>query len=142
MNIAQEKLKIPAIIILVIAILTILLQIFSLISNLFLDSAASAQMVAENIADPQMRELYMTMMGGQGPAGIAMGIFSLLLNGFVIFGALQMKDAKNYGVALATAIIYIIPCFSACCIGFPFGIWALVLLLKDDVKQAFNQGAA
>jgi hypothetical protein len=55
---------------------------------------------------------------------------------FSIYGALQMMNARKYGFAIASAIITIL---SGCVvvIGFPIGIWALIVLLKPEIKSAF-----
>jgi hypothetical protein len=63
----------------------------------------------------------------------------LAIQGFILFGAIQMKGAKMYGVSMATAILSVIPICSSCvCFGIPFGIWALIVLMDQDVKSAFT----
>jgi len=40
---------------------------------------------------------------------------------------------------VAASIIAMIPCVSpCCCLGLPFGIWALVVLARPAVKSAFQ----
>jgi hypothetical protein len=40
---------------------------------------------------------------------------------------------------MAASIIAMIPCVSPCCLlGLPIGIWALVVLMKPEVKSAFH----
>lgn len=140
MNVVEQKLKIPAIIIMVIAGLTILFSIFGIVSNLFLGGGGASN-IANQIADPEARRIVEMMTGSSGVMGIIWSIFNAGLNGFVIFGALKMMKGESYPMAMAAAIIYIIPCFSMCCIGMPFGIWALVMLLNDEVKAAFAGGS-
>jgi hypothetical protein len=56
----------------------------------------------------------------------------------ILFGALKMMRLQSYGWAMAAAILAVIPCLSpCCCLGIPFGIWALVVLSKPEVKAAF-----
>jgi hypothetical protein len=70
------------------------------------------------------------------------GVLSLI-GGIVIFiGGAKMKSLHGYGLGIASAILAIIPCNACCCIGAPFGIWALVVLLNADVKLAFSKVAA
>jgi hypothetical protein len=74
-----------------------------------------------------------------GPVGIGSKILSLAVSIFLLYGALQMQKLNRHGLAMATAIIAMIPCFNACCVlGLPFGIWALVVLSKPEVKSQFN----
>lgn len=73
-----------------------------------------------------------------GGVGILVEILGLAVAGFIIYGSLQMKDLKNHSLALFAAIASLIPCVSPCCVvTVPFGIWALVVLSKPEVKAAF-----
>lgn len=74
-----------------------------------------------------------------GGAGIIFRILGLLMSGIVFMGASKMKNAESYGFAMAAAIIAMIPCIGPCCLlGLPLGIWALIVLLKPEVKAAFQ----
>ena len=69
--------------------------------------------------------------------GLAMiGIASSIL---VIFAGVKMKNLENYGLAMAGAIVAMIPYCGPCCLlGLPFGIWAIVVLVSPEVKAAFR----
>jgi hypothetical protein len=76
---------------------------------------------------------------GSGIVGIGTGIVSLIFSVLIIVGAIKMKRLESHGLAMAAAIIAIIPCFSPCCLlGLPFGIWALTALDDAQVKAAFQ----
>ena len=63
--------------------------------------------------------------------------FGFLANGLVLFAGLRMKALKNHGLCLAGSIVAII--LNGCsCVGFPIGIWALLALLRSDVKAGFD----
>ena len=48
---------------------------------------------------------------------------------------------KVRGVAVAAAIVSMIPCLSPLIVvGIPFGIWSLVVLNDSAVKEAFEAG--
>jgi hypothetical protein len=50
-----------------------------------------------------------------------------------------MKNLTRHGLALAAAIVAMVPCVSPCCwLGLPIGIWAVVVLSKPEVKSHFN----
>lgn len=73
-----------------------------------------------------------------GTVGVVSSLIGIGVGGFIIYGAMQMKNMSNYGLALAASILVMIPCMSPCCLlGLPVGIWALVVLLNQDVKRAF-----
>jgi len=46
---------------------------------------------------------------------------------------------RNYEFAFLAAILAMIPCVTPCCfLGLPFGIWAVIVLRKPGVKDAFH----
>lgn len=57
---------------------------------------------------------------------------------FIVLGGLQMLRLKSWLFALLTCIAAIVPCFGCCCIGVPFGIWGLIVLQDEKVKEAFK----
>lgn len=70
-------------------------------------------------------------------------IFSILLlkvipGLLILFGGYQMLQRRSYAWSIAAAIISIMACSL---IGFPIGIWALIVLANDDVKAAFGSNA-
>jgi hypothetical protein len=61
-----------------------------------------------------------------------------ILNVLAIVGGLMMRSLKSYGWSMAGAVVSIIPCTTGCCCtGIPFGIWALIVLSRPEVKDAF-----
>ncbi len=58
-------------------------------------------------------------------------------------GAIQI-GLNVIGIAVCGFIFWasieaMIPCLSPCCIvGLPIGIWAIIVLMKDEVKSAFK----
>ena len=91
--------------------------------------------------------------GGAAPppgfeAGFLIGLYGvavievlgLILTPVMILGAIQMLRLRSYGFAKAAAILAVIPVTGVCCCitDLPFGIWALILLQKPEVKDAFG----
>ena len=77
-------------------------------------------------------------------AGITLVLrfMGIAVNLFVLYGAMQMKGLKNYNMAIGAAIAAVIPCFSpcpCCFVGIAAGIWAIIVLIKPEVKAAFAQ---
>ena len=61
-------------------------------------------------------------------------------SGFTILGGVKLLKLRGYGLAMAGAIMAMIPCVGGCfLLGLPFGIWAMVVLMKPEVKAAFQQ---
>jgi len=59
----------------------------------------------------------------------------------MIVGAIQMLRVRSYWIAVAAAILALIPIPAPCCNAFtlPFGIWALVLLANPEVNASFGR---
>jgi hypothetical protein len=124
-----EQVNGPAVGLIVVAILGALTQITSLIF-----SGAGPSILA-NSGMP--KEAWTNMFSGT--IGMVSSIIGIVVSGVILFGAIKMKKLENYGLAMAATIIAMIPCFSPCCVlGLPIGIWALVVLLKPEVKSAFH----
>lgn len=82
---------------------------------------------------------------GTGQGGdIALYIFCLVgvLEGALTLAAgVLMLRGRIRGFAVAGAIVSIVPA-SLCCVGgLPFGIWALVVLNRADVRAWFQRGS-
>jgi len=68
--------------------------------------------------------------------------FSLLVGVVILVGALLMMNLRARGLVITSSILAMIPCVSPCCLlGLPIGIWAVVVLSQQDVKQAFRNRA-
>jgi hypothetical protein len=126
---AASKVAGPAIGLIVLASLGIFLQLISALSNLFVGGVGLTQGSDEAIVQGLL----------QGGLGLVMNCVGALVGAFIIFGALKMKNLQSYGLAMAAAILAIIPCLSPCCLlGLPIGIWSLVVLMDDNVKRSFH----
>jgi hypothetical protein len=57
----------------------------------------------------------------------------------LIGGAFRMSAARGYTICMATAIMALVPFLGPCYVlGIPFGIWALIVLRRADVRAAFQ----
>ena len=72
-------------------------------------------------------------------------VFIVLLNfltaGLIFYGANEMKNLRNYNLAMAASVVAMLPCGYCCCVGLAVGIWSLVVLMKPEVKAAFSTGS-
>lgn len=65
---------------------------------------------------------------------------SLVLAPVVVYGASRMMKLTSYKMSRAAAVLALIPCTSCCfLVGIPMGIWALIVLNKPEIRQAFDQ---
>jgi DNA-directed RNA polymerase subunit RPC12/RpoP len=123
----------PATALIVTAALGATLNLLGLIGNLVSVALVpgGGGMMGQRAGDPMMAM-------ASGAWGIVSGIVGLLMAALIIAGALKMKKLESYGMAMAAAIIAVIPCNCCCVLGLPFGIWALVVLNDANVKAAFR----
>jgi DUF4097 and DUF4098 domain-containing protein YvlB len=61
-------------------------------------------------------------------------IFKVVPALLIMFGAFQMMRLRSYAWAMAAGIISIVSCSL---IGFPMGIWALIVLMQQGVRETF-----
>jgi hypothetical protein len=123
-----QKVAVPAILMIVFASIALAFGILGLVLML-VGSGMGAMFGGSSDAAAQM------FSGAIGT--VSYGI-SILFNGFVLFGAVQMKKLANYNLALIAAVLCMLPCSVCCLINTPIGIWALVVLLDQGVKAAFT----
>jgi predicted Zn finger-like uncharacterized protein len=77
--------------------------------------------------------------GQSGPKPVIFGLFFALVSLFVTIGAALMLTRRFYGLAIASTIVAMLNIGNCCCVlGLPFGIWALVILSRPEVKRLFH----
>ena len=129
---AQSKVSLPAILLMVVAGVSILWHIVMLLLNIL----GTGMSFMGGMAEDMPSEALSMMSGG---IGILMSIISIAICGVVIFGAMKMKALQSYVFAMVAAILPMLPCiWPCCCLGLPVGIWALIVLLDKNVKAAFT----
>ena len=122
----SNPLMVPAIILLVLASLSVLGGIVQIV-----------QVAANGIPEQPNQDAAEAagFMVGFWGAVILIPVINLL----IIAGSIAMMRRSAYPLAMTAAIAAIIPFCGPCVVvGIPFGIWALVLLSKPEVKASFT----
>ena len=133
-DVALQLVKGPVIGLKVTAIVGLILVVAGFVFNILTLSGFHFGM--QQIPDPQMQKLFNTLGGG---LGIVQNIIGGIVGVVVLLGAARMQKLQNYQFALTASIVAMVPCISPCCLfGLPFGIWALVVLNKPEVKSQFG----
>jgi tRNA A-37 threonylcarbamoyl transferase component Bud32 len=70
---------------------------------------------------------------------VSLLLFKLIPALLIAYGGFQMLQRRSYAWAMAAAVISIVHCSL---FGFPVGIWALIVLTRADVRQAFGADVA
>lgn len=76
------------------------------------------------------------------PITIILNVIGFLAGVPTLLGGLQMYKLRHWPLAITGAITAMLPIGSCFCVGLPIGIWALVVLLNQDVRQAFKTSSA
>ena len=121
---AANPLLPPGICLLVLSLAYLLLIVMSLPTQI-------AEITSRDTSTPE------GMGEATGQAGFVIVMF--LLQSVLVYGAIGMIRQKGYSAAFTAAIIAVIPICSPCFVlGIPFGIWAIVLLLKPEVRESLS----
>lgn len=89
----------------------------------------------ESLQNPELEKV---LAATSGVAGVFSNLIGITAGVIVLIGAIKMKGLTNYGLSMAAAILAMLPCVSpCCCLGIPIGIWALIVLMKPEIKNAF-----
>ncbi len=134
---AAEKVNGPAIGLIVTAVIGIVLCVLSVLMNLLGVGMAGAQ--AQQLPEGVDAEQFQAFQMFSGGLGIVTALIGIVVGVVIFMGAQKMKRLESHGFAMTASILAMIPCLSPCCIiGLPIGIWALVVLMNDEVKSAFR----
>jgi len=129
----------PAVALLIVAIMDLAMDLFGLVAGVAgwgMGVAGSGMQFPTHGIDPEFQEIIHRLTG---PIGIAGNLFSVVGNVVILVGGLRMMSLRNYGLCMVAAVLAVIPCTApCCCLGIAAGIWALVILTRPEVKQAFH----
>jgi GYF domain 2 len=142
---ALDKVRVPAIGLMISAIVGIVFLIIELFFPAFLMRTMLQPFVnilQQQGDNPQAQQLIQQMNSATvGPIGIGSVIFQLIIAILILIGATKMIKLRSYEFSFAAAILAVIPCCAnSCCgwlpLGLIFGIWAIVVL--RNVKPHFS----
>jgi hypothetical protein len=126
----RSQLSGPSVGLLVTGIIGGILELTSFIAMLF---GTSWMAVMEEDIPEKMEGMFKASFW---TASSLVGIFIAV---FLIYASTKMREASQWGMCVAAAVLAMIPCISPCClIGLPIGIWCLVVLTKPEIKAVFR----
>ncbi|MEY2805607.1 MAG: hypothetical protein ACK57N_07360 [Planctomycetia bacterium] len=138
---ALEKVKLPAVGLIVVGALGAASALLGAVQGATNEQVDQLRQAFDQAGiDPGTTENLVSALAG---GNLVMSLLALAISALVLWSGLQMRQLKGRGLAIAGAILAMIPCFTGCCcvIGLPVGIWALVVLMNAEVKAAFDAGA-
>jgi hypothetical protein len=135
---AKDAVNVPSIVLMIVGAIGVLSSLSGLVSSGSSDMVKNILDQSGNMPDEQREMLLKFAEASSGVGSKLFSLISLGYNAFIIFGAIKMRQLQNFGLAMAAAILAIVPCSGCYCLGIPFGIWALVVLNKPEVKASFS----
>jgi len=140
---ALQRIKVPAVALMVASVLNILLALWSLVEMMFFSpNLQEINSELSQLDNPQIEQFMQKMLHLMyGPLGVVNVLFELVISALILVGARKMKSLQSYQFSLAAASLSMVPCLTPCCgflLGLAFGIWALVVLRRPDVKSHFS----
>jgi len=140
---ALKRIKAPALGLKIVAVINLVLSLWSLAQMLFFPPDLEAlNSELKTLNNPQMTEFVQKIMHiSNGPLGIANVALGMVMAILIFMGASKMQSLRSYEFAFTAAVLSVVPCLTPCCgyvIGLAFGIWALWLLTRPEIKSQFT----
>ncbi len=135
-SLVRGRLKVPAIGLLVAGIVNLLATLVVLLIPVLVKASGGF---------PEGLEGFVEGKGTFAEASflsVIIALFSLASGISLLLGAARMFDLQSYPIALGAAVVAILPLTVGFPISLPFGIWALLVLLRRDMRTAFADGDA
>ncbi len=148
---ARQRVQMPAIFLMILGGLNLLWTLYFVVNG-----AATAVATPERLAESQatvarvfgaqaqeeLKKKTPDEMKSQGLLVSAVGAgLTFLCSLLSILGGWRMYSLRSYGLSVVGAVSAAVPCLSlsACCgLGEGVGLWALIVLLKPEVREAFR----
>jgi hypothetical protein len=147
----RERVQLPAIFLIIIGVLNLLLGLWvvgnSSIAAFMRPDEFEKLLTQDSNQAKQMAELKKQGFSPQDiqkmvlSFGVGGGSVAIIASLLIITGGVCMLALKWYGLAIFASVLAAIPCISpsgCCLLGEGIGIWSLVVLLNNEIRQAFR----
>jgi hypothetical protein len=129
----EDRVKGPAIGLIVTGVLTILVMVLNVVMPAMVE-----EILKYANRPPEEIEQMRAQVRGSTMVALLELIWFGAWSGLLIYAGLQMMKLRAWTLGVVASIAAMLPCTAVCCcIGLPIGIWSLVVLFKPEVKQAF-----
>ncbi len=143
---AKAKIKTPAIVLLVVGVLSLLMGLYFVLSFLTIEQQfATAEETWDNdpnLTPQQRKDLKQKLADSKdsikaiSPLVIGMMLLTAVIT---ILSSVRIMNLKSKGLGAVGSVLSMIPVVNGCCcvFGLPVGIWVLIALGKPEVKAGF-----
>ena len=138
---ALSSVKGPAIAIMVWGWIYVAISLFGIVKALLIDTSATREQAVTQlnaVPDFPFKDGLVNCMGYAMAHPVLVNSLPILMGLLIAFGALQMLRLRHKWLAWIVVILVTQPCYPCCCLPTAFGIWAIVVLCKQEVKDSFE----
>lgn len=143
---AQQALRNPATILLILAILSLFALPLTIMGQLMKKTAENHTFLDSAIEQSEKQDAQKSDAFRKGEQfgefvgkALSFTLWAISLPIFLV-GFWRMRQGRSYGLSMTAAILACIPCFPSCCgIMLPFAIWSLAMMSRPEVKASFHQ---
>jgi hypothetical protein len=126
---ARMAVRGPAIALISVASFGLLVGLLALAADMVLLAVGAA----EHFPDPELKRMQIVIRSIWGLVMVANA-------GFIIWAGISMLRLQQHQLCWLAAILACIPAIGPCfCLGIPFGIWAITVLNRSEVSEAFDR---
>jgi predicted Zn finger-like uncharacterized protein len=136
---ALSSLKVPGIFLITLGVLAAFMDMYLVVNAIAVANIKVEDVVAQNPnlkGQEQMVANMLKIMGGT--VGVAIALVLLFASVMMIIGGICMLVGRARWLAILGSVLALVNISCCCVLAMPFGIWSLVLLLTEDVKNAFQ----
>jgi len=125
---ARTAVRGPAIALISVASVGLLIGLLALVADVVLLASGAA----DQFPDPELKRAQIIVRSVWGLVMVANA-------GFILWAGIQMLRLRQHQLCWLAGILACIPAIGPCfCLGIPFGIWAIVVLNRSEVADAFD----
>lgn len=143
---AKRRTYLPAIFLIITGGISLCMTIYGFIALPSFDKNMEAQikLIEDNPGIPaDQKKMQVDMMrsiaDGIKPFMLPLYVVGTAVGLLTVFGGIKMMNLQGRGLVIAGSILSMIPITSGCCcLGLPFGIWALVVLNNPVVRDGYR----
>ncbi len=146
---ARQRVQLPAIFLMTVGGLNLLVTLYFVVNGAYLATAPAERLYESQAAmarilgaKEELEKKTPAEIKSQGILVSAVGAGLTFVTALLsVLGGWRMYQLRSYGLSVVGAVAAAIPCLSgsACCgLGEGVGLWALIVLLKPEVRDAFR----
>jgi hypothetical protein len=135
---AREAINLPAIAMIVMAGLGFLLSLPGLFGS-GQSEALNSMINNGSMPREQAEALAKFAAVSGGVMGKLFTLFSMALNGFIVYAAVKIRNLQNHHLGVAASIGLMLPIAGCCCcLGLPLGLYTITILNRPDIRAEFK----